>query len=71
LRLISIERVPDPNTTIAAVTFDDPGTIANDLQALYYSGEGAVSALAFFSQLRNLKREVYSAVSGVRTGGRA
>ena len=63
LRLISVERVPDQYRNIATFIFDDPSAVGDDLQAAYYSGEGVTSALAFFTQLRHLKRKVHSVVS--------
>jgi hypothetical protein len=61
LRLLNVTRLPGRD--IAAVVFDDPDGVGDDLQALYFSGEGTVSALAFFSQLRQLRRKIQTAVS--------
>jgi hypothetical protein len=60
LRLLSIDRLPGQD--LAAMVFDDPDSVGDDLQAIYFSGEGTVSALSYFSQLRQLRRRIHSAV---------
>jgi hypothetical protein len=62
LRLLSIDRLPGQD--LAAMVFDDPDSLGDDLQAAYFSGEGTISALSYFSQLRQLRRRIHSAVNG-------
>ena len=64
MRLVSIERIPDPNRNIANITFSDPDSIGYELEAEYFAGDGAVAPLPFYSQLRQLKRKVHIACAG-------
>jgi hypothetical protein len=63
MRLLTIERIPDPNRNLANITFDDPESVGDDLEAVYFAGDGVVAPLPFYSQLRHLKRKVYLACS--------
>ncbi|MGB8730452.1 MAG: hypothetical protein WCC99_04335 [Candidatus Sulfotelmatobacter sp.] len=61
MRLISIERIPDPNRNICNITFADPDKVGYELETEYFAGDGVVAPLPFYSQLRQLKRKVHIA----------
>jgi hypothetical protein len=64
MRLLSVARIPDPNRNIANLVFSDPESIGYALEAEYFAGDGVVQPLAFFNQIRRLKRQVHSACAG-------
>jgi hypothetical protein len=55
-----------PDQSVADVIFDDPDGLGEDLQQSYLSGEAVVNALAYYSQLKFLKRRIYVAVGPKR-----
>jgi len=68
LKLRSVESQTNwkPGETLADVVFEDPDSLGEDLQQSYLSGEATVNALAYYSQLRSLKRRIYTVVGPKR-----
>ena len=61
MRLLTVERIPDKHRNTATIAFSDPEYLGVRLQLDYYAGNGVVCPLAFYSEIRSLKRKVYAA----------